>query len=181
MYIGGLYQGRGLNTLFQAASDWGHKTMIVGGRTDQEISKWKRRAITANARSVHFAGFQPPAQVPMYLASADILVMPYEKTVLTPSGEDTAAWASPLKMFEYMAASRPIVATDLQMVSGVLKDEHNALIVPPGDATALRSAVHRLANIPELSKRLATNAYRDVAEHTWEARARQILGKVRAK
>ena len=97
---------------------------------------------------------------------------------MTPSGENTGAWASPLKMFEYMAAARPIVATDLPMVRGILKDEHNALLVPPRDAKALRAALQRLAANPKLSERLATNARSDVAQHTWEARARHILANV---
>ncbi|MDP6793198.1 MAG: glycosyltransferase family 4 protein [Anaerolineales bacterium] len=178
VYIGGLYQGRGLNTLFKAAAGSPHNTMVVGGRTQAEISQWQLRASAADAENVHFAGYQPPAKVPAYLAAADVLVMPYAEKVTTPSGENTAAWASPLKMFEYMAAARPIVATDLSMVRGVLKNEHNALLVPPGDANALRNALQRLAASPELGERLATNAHSDVAQHTWEARAQNILANV---
>ena len=178
MYIGGLYHGRGLNTLFQAAAGLPHKIMVVGGRTEEEISEWRRRASAAYAENVHFPGYIPPAKVPTYLAAADVLVMPYEEIIMTASGENTAAWASPLKMFEYMAAARPIVATDLPIVRGVLKDEHNALLVPPGDARALRSALQRLDSSPDLSDRLATNSRSDVAQHTWEARARHILANM---
>ena len=107
-----------------------------------------------------------------------VLVMPYAETITTPSGENTAAWASPLKMFEYMAAARPIIATDLSMVRGVLTNEHNALLVPPGDTSAVREALQRLAASPDLGERLATNACSDVAQHTWVARARDILANV---
>lgn len=154
--------------------------MIVGGRTDAEITEWQNRARAAGNDKVHFVGYQSPAQVPMYLAAADILVMPYEEAIMTPSGENTAAWASPLKMFEYMAAARPIVATDLPIVRGVLRAEHNALLVPQGDANALRAALQRLFASPELGQRLAANARADVEKHSWEARARHILASVGA-
>ena len=178
IYIGGLYEGRGLNTLFRAATRLPHNTMVVGGRNEAEIRKWKKTANQINAKNVYFAGYQPPSKVPMYLAAADALVMPYDKTIMTPSGEDTAAWASPLKMFEYMAAARPIVATDLSIVKGVLKHNHNALLITPGDATALRNALQRLNTNPQLRERLANNARSDASHHTWDARAQHIIANL---
>ena len=178
VYLGGLYQGRGLNTLFRATARLPHNTMIVGGRNEEEIRKWQQSASDTKARNVYFAGYQPPSKVPMYLAAADALVMPYGKTIMTPSGEDTAAWASPLKMFEYMAAARPIVATDLPIVKGVLKHNHNALLVNPGDSNALRNALQRLDASPQLGERLANNARSDASQHTWEDRARHILANL---
>ncbi len=180
VYIGGLYRGRGLATLFRAVDDSPHQTMIVGGRTDAEITEWQNRARAAGNDKVHFVGYQSPAQVPMYLAAADILVMPYEEAIMTPSGENTAAWASPLKMFEYMAAARPIVATDLPIVRGVLRAEHNALLVPQGDANALRAALQRLFASPVLGQWWADMARAFVDKHRWAARARHILASVGA-
>ena len=178
IYVGGLYKGRGLNTLFRATADLPLKKLIVGGRDAVEIGKWQCRAQELGAHEIHFSGYQPPARVPLYLAAADILVMPYNTRVFTGNGQEIANWTSPLKMFEYMAAARPIVATNLPMVRGVLKNEHNALLVPPGDASALRAALQRLAASHELGERLATEAHSDVAQHTWKARARHILANV---
>ena len=178
VYTGGLYDGRGLDTLFTAIRDTPVKLLLVGGRTQEEITTWQDKALAMDAKNVCFTGYQPPMRVPLYLAAADMLAMPYSNKVISPSGEDTTNIMSPLKMFEYMAAARPIVATDLPMIREVLKDQHNALLVPPGDASTLRAALQRLAAMPELGRMLAANARADVAQHTWEARARHILANV---
>ena len=178
VYTGGLYNGRGLETLFTAIRDIPMQLLVVGGRTQEEITKWRDKALAMDAKNICFTGYQPPVRVPLYLAAADILAMPYSSKVISPSGEDTTNIMSPLKMFEYMAAARPIVATNLPMIQEALTDGHNALLVPPGDANAIRAALQRLAESPELGQMLADNARADVAQYTWEARARHILANV---
>ena len=62
---------------------------------------------------------------------------------------------SPLKLFEYMAAGRPIVASDLPSIREVLRDGVNALLVPPGDPVAMAAAIARLLGDRALAARLA--------------------------
>jgi len=178
VYVGGLYKGRGLDILFESATKLAVKVMIVGGHNSEEVCKWKHKARTLGAHNVHFAGYQAPERVPLYLAASDILIMPYEKHVYTPSGEDTSSWASPMKLFEYMAASRPIIASDIPMLRELLTDEHNALLVSPGSTISLNAAISRLINSPELGHHIATNARTDVGKHTWIARAQHTINQV---
>jgi len=181
VYVGGLYEGRGLDILFESVAQLAVKVMIVGGRNREEVHKWKHKARVLGAHNVRFAGYQAPEKVPLYLAASDILIMTYEKHVYTPSGEDTSSWASPMKTFEYMAASRPIIASDIPMLRDVLTDEHNALLVTPGNSASLSTAIRRLTNNPELGHHIATNARTDVDKHTWIARARHIINQVEIK
>ena len=83
--------------------------------------------------------------------------------------------SSPLKMFEYLAAGVPIVAADLPVFREILVHGKNALLFPPGDATALAAAVRRLAEDPGLSRRLGERARRDAEGFTYARRARRIL------
>jgi glycosyltransferase involved in cell wall biosynthesis len=83
-------------------------------------------------------------------------------------------FTSPLKVFEYMAAGLPIVASELPALREVLRHEENALLVPPDDAPALAAALRRLTSEPALAERLRHQAHADVAGRTWEARAASV-------
>ncbi len=109
----------------------------------------------------------------------DILVAPYQTRVLPADGRsDIGPWMSPLKLFEYMAASRAIVASDLPAIREVLQDGVTALLVSPDDLAAWRTALGRLKSAP-LRRHLAANARRlVVGEYTWAARARKVLAGV---
>ena len=175
VYVGGLYEGRGLDQLFHAVSALPAQTLIVGGRSQEEVEIWRERARSAGATRVRFEGYQTPARVPLYLFAADVLVMPYGKRVLSATGEDITHWTSPLKLFEYLAAGRPIVATDLPALRPTLVPDHNALVVAAEDVAGLRAALDRVLNDGVLAMRLATNARQTAGGHTWIERAKRIL------
>jgi glycosyltransferase involved in cell wall biosynthesis len=77
-------------------------------------------------------------------------------------------------MFEYMAAGRAIVASDLPAIREVLQHEMNAVLVRPGDPQALSAGIQRLAADPDLAERLARQAFEDVARYAWERRAERL-------
>jgi glycosyltransferase involved in cell wall biosynthesis len=154
------------------------KLLIVGGRDETEIAQWRERAQMAGVTNIRFEGYQLPARVPLYLFAADVLAMPYSARTRTPSGEDTTKWMSPLKLYEYLGAGRPIVSSDLPALRTVLTHEQNALLSPPDDAAGLRASIQRLVTENDLADRLANNARQSVQAHTWLARAKAILGLV---
>jgi glycosyltransferase involved in cell wall biosynthesis len=102
------------------------------------------------------------------LADASILVLPN-----TPSAI-SERYTSPLKLFEYLAMGRPIVASDLPAIREVLTHEQTALLVPAGDAAALAAAIGRLADDRVLAGRLASNAAALAPHYSWEARAERL-------
>ncbi|PMY01013.1 glycosyl transferase family 1, partial [Pseudomonas sp. MPR-R2A5] len=84
-------------------------------------------------------------------------------------------YASPLKLFEYMALSRAIVAPDQANIREVLTDGVDALLFRPGDPAALAEVLARLAAAPELRRRLGAAARRRLegADLTWRGAARR--------
>jgi glycosyltransferase involved in cell wall biosynthesis len=174
VYVGGLYAGRGLETLFAATAGQPVKVLVVGGHDAVEVAAWRAKAAALGAQ-VQFEGYQPPARVPLYLFAADGLVMPYGRRIYTGSGEDITHWTSPLKLYEYLAAGRPIVSTAVPAVRGVLAHGDNALLAQPEDAASLWEMIARALAEPELARALARNARRTAADCTWLARARAIL------
>ena len=123
-----------------------------------------------------FTGTVPQHAAPTYLAACDVLVSPH-----VPNPDGTPFFGSPTKLFEYMAARRAIVASDLDQVGEVLCHEKTALLVRPGDPEVLAGALMRAATDGALRARLADNA-RAVCEakHTWLIHTRCILDALTA-
>lgn len=107
-------------------------------------------------------------EMPLLLKSFDCCVMPF------PWTEHYAYYMSPLKMFEYMASRRPIVATDLLSVREIL-DEECAVIVSVGDIKALGEGISKILMDENLAIRLADEAYKRVLGYTWNERAKRLL------
>ena len=116
-------------------------------------------------------GLVPHTDMPAYLAACDVLVSPHGRQA--DGGE---FFGSPTKLFEYMAAGRPIVASAVGQIADVLVDEQSALLVPPDDPEALCRAIVRLVDDACLRVRLGLAA-RETAEerHTWRQNAERVL------
>jgi glycosyltransferase involved in cell wall biosynthesis len=109
-----------------------------------------------------------PADVAGKLVSADILALP------NPASAISNHATSPLKLFEYMAAGRAIVASDLPSIREVLNHDTNALLVAPGDPAALAAAIRRLATDAALRGRLGAAARSAVLDYSWSRRAERL-------
>jgi glycosyltransferase involved in cell wall biosynthesis len=175
-YAGHLYPWKGVDLLVRALALLpACRALIVGGHPG-EADRARLADLAAElgvADRVELTGFVPPPQVADHLARADVLVLPNPVSALSFS------WTSPLKLFEYLAAGRPIVASDLPAFREVLADGENALLVTPGDAAAIAAAVRRLLDDGPLARRLARRAWEDAARYTWDARAAAIEGLLR--
>jgi glycosyltransferase involved in cell wall biosynthesis len=86
---------------------------------------------------------------------------------------------SPLKLFEYMAAGRPIIVSDLPVLREVVHDGVDALMCEPENTTAWEEALGRLARDADLRARLGREARAEfLRRHTWTARARAALSGI---
>ena len=93
----------------------------------------------------------------------------------TAGGNDTAAWMSPLKLFEYMAAAKPILCSDIPVLREIIENGRNGLLLPAEDADAWAAALRRPNDTPAERRRLGAAAYADfLARHTWLERARRV-------
>jgi glycosyltransferase involved in cell wall biosynthesis len=110
----------------------------------------------------------PSEEIPSFLKSFDICAMPF------PWSEHYAYFMSPLKMFEYMASGKPIIATDLPSIREVLHHGKNAYLVKPDNIRSLADGIIRVLENKSLAKRLGQNALKDIKRYDWSVRARMI-------
>jgi len=171
-FVGTLKPWHGLPVLVEAFSllhkqDENTRLLIVGDgpeRGDLEHMLQSYRLASA----VELTGAVDPSEVPGLLASMDVAVAPY------PAGQDF--YFSPLKVYEYMAAGLPVVASRIGQLESLIQDEVNGLLCPPGDSHALADALVRLRGDADLRARLGRAAHESVLRgHTWDSVARRIL------
>jgi glycosyltransferase involved in cell wall biosynthesis len=173
VYTGHFYAWKGVDTLIEALRGSDAHLYLVGGIPEMIV---QQRARLNGVANIHVVGWVPPTEVPCYLAAADVLALPN-------SGHEaiSARHTSPLKLFEYLAAGRPVVASDLPSLREVLADGQTALLVAADDPAALRRGIERALGDPALAARLAENARRAALEHTWQIRAARVLDFARAR
>lgn len=171
-YAGHLYPWKGVHTLVQAARHLpdDHLICIVGG-TSEDMRALRTVVQREGLENVQLVGHVPPTRVPTYLAAADVLVLPN-----SGKSEVSARYTSPMKLFEYMAARRPIVASRLPSLQEILRDGDYALLVEPDNPEALATGISRVVSDPYLAEVLSSAAWRDVQGNSWEARGGRILG-----
>ena len=118
---------------------------------------------------IRFVDRRPNSEVPYWIRACDVVTIPWAWT------EFSAYFTSPLKLFEYMAASVPIVATDLPSIREIVSHGETAWLVSPGDPKALSDGISRLISDSDLRERLARQARLTADAYTWERRAAAIL------
>ena len=177
-YVGHLYEGRGVETLVQAARSLPELDFHLVGGTESDVARWRAADIPNNV-SIH--GYVPYERVAKYYQRFDILTAPYAERVYTAGGAETSAVMCPLKLYEYLSAGKPIVATDLPAVRTVVSPEVHALLVPPSNVAAFADALRRLSRDESLRTRLATMArQRFLEQGTWHARAARLLNELKS-
>ena len=175
MYVGQMYKWKGVDTLVAAGAFLPDdvRVWLVGG-TPEELPRIEKLVRESGFGRVKLVGYVPPTQIPTYLAAADVLAVPNSAKAAV-----SRYYTSPLKLFEYMASERPIVASDLPALREIIAHEETALLVPPDDSNAIAAAVGRLRADPALARRLAANSRDAVVAHTWVKRATRILDFIR--
>jgi glycosyltransferase involved in cell wall biosynthesis len=171
-FLGSLKPWHGLTMLVEAFARVHCQTpdarlLVVGDGPERNslIAELSARGLLA---VTHLTGAVSACQVPGLLASMDVGVAPYL------GGADF--YFSPMKVYEYMAAGLPVVASDIGQIGEVITDGEEGLLCRPGDASALTAALLRLRADPSLRARLGRSARRKMLRyHNWDAIAARIL------
>ncbi|MCH7480487.1 MAG: glycosyltransferase family 4 protein, partial [Chloroflexi bacterium] len=153
-YSGHLYPGRGIDLILRVAARLPEFNFMIMGGDQNEIAQLKRSVEEGGLKNILVFGFVSNDKLPGYQAACDALLMPYQVRVSASSGGDIARYLSPMKMFEYLACGRAILASDLPVLQEALISGENALILPSADTGAWVRALKKLSADPDYKVRL---------------------------
>lgn len=169
VYAGNLDTDRRIEDIFYCAAKLPDVQFLLVGGWEESIRIRKKQADDAKLTNVQFTGFIENNQLPFFLYAADVLLMHYSSRIVS------AEYMSPMKMFEYMAAQRPILTTDLKPISRILSHFEDAYLVAPDDEVALVDGLKTLLADQDLRDKLSRSAYVKVQQYTWDRRAARVL------
>lgn len=169
LYTGHLYSWKGADILLEAALKSSRDdivTVFVGG-VESDVLRFRSRA--GFREDILILGHQEYKKIPYYLGAADILVLPN-----TAKEHISLNETSPIKLFEYMAAGRPIVASDLPSIREVV-GEKEVVFFRPDDAGDLAAKIIMVLSNYETYLKMAEEAKKFAGHYSWNARAEKIL------
>lgn len=168
-YTGHLLKWKGVYVLADSMKSLPEYLLyIVGGNKlhQEQYSEFIQKRGLAN---IVVVGQVKPSLIPLYLAASDVVVLP---NILI---ENEDGWyTSPLKLFEYLSSGKPIVATDIMPMGGILNNQ-NAMLVAPNDAHELARGIKRVIDDQEFARRIVKKAQFVVKKYTWDKRAGKIV------
>lgn len=146
-----------------------HFLLIGDGDLRQEV---ELQVASSDMQSrVHFTGLVTPEEVPARLAACDILLSPH-----LPFEDGSEFFGSPTKLFEYMAAGRPVVASRLGQIADVVEDGGSGRLFSPGDGAGFAAALSSLIEDPAVRAAMGRRG-RELAasRYTWKRNAARAL------
>lgn len=176
-FTGHIYPGRGADLLFELAKQMPNVNFLWVGGTPELVKHWRNKLNEANMTNVTMTGFVKHENIPLYQAAADVLLMPYSRSIEASSGQDIAEVINPMKMFEYMASGRAIVSADLPSIREVLNEGNAVLIGEIGEKRigGWRLEIEKLLADESLWAKLGNQAKKDVEQFSWVKREERVL------
>ncbi len=173
LYTGSLFYWKGVDTLLASANHLSRNTYVyfVGG-TDGDIEKFKVEA--QKFSNVVVVGRKPHKDMPLWQKAADVLVLPN-----TARYEESRVETSPVKLFEYLASSRPLVASDIPAIRDIIS-ENEAIFFKPDDPLDLASKINKILETGYDEKKII-QAKKLAYKNSWESRIESIRAILKAK
>lgn len=115
-------------------------------------------------------------QIPLVMNKYNVLIMPYLKNVSVRSHNlDTGKYMSPLKLFEYLACGKIILASKLDVYSHILKNGYNSILIPVDQPQIWIKKIYEVFNNIEKYKHLKNNSLKCVKKYSWDLRVKKIF------
>lgn len=180
-YVGQLYKGKGMELIEQMARQYPDGNFHIIGGLKEDIEFWKDK--TKDISNIHFYGFVPHSKTGEYIIACDVMLAPYMNVVHGFGNNqekiNLVNWMSPLKLFEYMSYSKPVITSDLPVIKEVLTNNENAFLCNPSDIDSWIKTLEMLNNNKLLTESIGINAKDEfIKNYTWEKRSIRIIDAI---
>lgn len=176
VYSGSLYKEKGIENILLTAKivqDKSNIKFVLVGGSSKEIIFWQNYCSKALIKNVDFTGFVSNSILPYYLKAADALIMPYSLKIKYEAMDINTT--SPLKLFEYMAARRPIISTNISVIAKILDDEISGILCEPDNIEEMAEKTIGLINNKTKSDSIANASFNLSKEYSWKNRCQKII------
>tara|TARA_Y100001970_G_scaffold291954_1_gene431224 strand:+ start:4416 stop:5534 length:1119 start_codon:yes stop_codon:yes gene_type:complete len=173
-YFGSIYKSRGINLILKLSKIDQNNDYYIYGGTNSEIMKLKLRT---NNKNIFLFKQIPYSKIPKHLEKMDVLLMPYtDKVSSTGDVGNIVNFMSPMKMFDYLKASRIVISSDIPVLRFLLKNNVNAKIVKNyKNVFAWKNLIYKNSKDNVKNIIISNNAKKTVENFTWENRAKVML------
>ncbi len=176
IFAGNIFADRGLNLAIdgwtRVIREMPEATLVIFGEGRDRPRLEALVAAQGLGARVRFLGWRHHSTQPAYLRHSQLGILPYPSTPHTCT-------TLPNKLFDYMAAGLPVVATDIPPIRRIVDETDVGLLTPPGDAGAFAQAVLRLFREPELRSRYGKHGVAAIAgRYSWKEDERRFLTAV---
>ncbi len=165
-YVGYVYKPAGIDTLLKSVKivkeEFGlnPEVVLIGKVFDRESERWVREFSSKNGLKVVMTGEVSHSKVLDILKDCDVCVYPFPR-------KRELDCIYPIKVFEYMAMGKAIVATDLRGIRRIVKNGFNGILVKPGDEREMAEAIYTLMSNPKLRRKMGSNGRKAVLRYDW--------------
>lgn len=173
-YVGSLFKGKGIETILKLAKKFpNEKFHIYGDKNTLEKRLLKDQILIE--KNILFNDFKSYKDIPKILKFSKFLLLPYSKKVFVNSNSlEVSSYMSPLKMFDYLAAGKIILASNLDVYSHILKNNFNCYLTTKNEEKYWIKLVQKVLNKSDF-KDLKKNAVITAKKYSWNNRVRKIL------
>ena len=176
-YTGSLHKGKGMELIYDIAQLVPEMDFHVLGGPKEVQHMWEEKGLPPN---LFMYGSKPHSEIPSYLAKFDIVLAPYQNQIHIGSGADISRWISPMKLFEYMAAGKPIICSNIPVLEEIITHGRNGLIVSSEDPTAWIDALCDLSKSAAFREAIGYEGIRDIQnKFSWDIRANNVIQFIR--
>ena len=167
-YAGLIHNSRGLGYVINAIRDLSDVKLVIAGTvSDTEFLKNLSMGLNKN---IQYIGHIPYEKVIEITMESDLLFAFYDPVI--PNNR----YASPNKLFEAMMCGKPIIMNSETTASGIVLEEKCGLVVPYGDTNAIKEAILRIKNQPDLGIKLGENGRKAYEiKYSWAIMERRLI------
>ena len=170
-YVGSFYKGKGVELLLELAGKFKGITFNIYGDT---LSIHYQKL-----KNVKFHGYINYYQVPKVLMNSDILILPSANIQFGRANNiNITNYNSPLKMFDYLASGKIILASKRDGICEILKHNYNSVIVQDYNLEAWSKALDKIITNKYILPKLRNNSIKTAKKNTWDERVVKILNSI---